>query len=94
MGNESELFRLLSEGGPGVAIELAKSKYATESLLDELILNPSIVVRHEVAKNRNTSINTLESLLHDRDMLVRDYAKRTLMLKVIEIEKEIEDGQE
>lgn len=76
--NEDEMFRYLKEDKPGMAVELAKSKYVTPRILDILNRHKSITVRHEVAKNSNTAITTLKLLSEDKDMLVRDYARRTL----------------
>jgi len=64
---------------PGVALELAKSAYATPEILERLTRHPSITVRHEVAKNKKTSPITLKRLSQDKDMLVRDYARRNLL---------------
>lgn len=77
--NEAEQFDLLKDNFPGVALELAKSKFASPRVLDILTRHPLITVRHEVAKNPNTSRSTLERLSDDKDMLVRDYARRTIM---------------
>jgi len=76
--SESEMFQFLKDNKPGVALELAKSVYTTPRILDILTRHPSITVRHEVAKNKSTSIMTLQNLSSDKDMLVRDYARRTL----------------
>lgn len=76
--DEERMFQFLKDDMPGVALELAKSKNATPRVLDILTRHPSITVRHEVAKNTITSIETLKRLVSDKDMLVRDYARRTL----------------
>ncbi len=78
---EDKLFAFLKEDKPGVALELAKSKNATGRILDILTRHPSITVRHEVAKNVLTPTETLKRLADDKDMLVRDYARRTLKSK-------------
>jgi len=76
---EHEFFKYLNEDMPGVAVEIAKSTHATARILENLTRYPSIIVRHEVAKNPQTSQVTLERLSEDKDMLVRDYARRTLI---------------
>lgn len=80
--NEDEIFNLLRGNMPGVALEVAKSIYATARILEGLTRHNSITVRHEVAKNKNTAIETLKRLCNDKDMLVRDYARRTLVSKL------------
>ncbi len=82
--NEDELFSLIRENMPGVALEVAKSIYATPRVLEGLTRHHSITVRHEVAKNKNTSVETLKRLCDDKDMLVRDYARRTLGHKLLD----------
>ena len=76
--DEEKQFQFLKEDKPGVAIELAKSKNASPRILDILTRHVSITVRHEVAKNPLTPLETLKRLSEDKDMLVRDYARRTL----------------
>jgi hypothetical protein len=76
--DEEKMFQFLKEDKPGVAVELAKSKNVTARILDILTRHVSITVRHEVAKNTLTSQDTLKRLSDDKDMLVRDYARRTL----------------
>lgn len=76
--DEEKMFQFLKEDKPGVALELAKSKNVTPRILDILTRHVSITVRHEVAKNPLTSVDTLKRLSSDKDMLVRDYARRTL----------------
>ncbi len=76
--DEEKMFSFLKEDKPGVALELAKSNNTTPRILDMLTRHPSITVRHEVAKNKNTAVPTLTRLSSDKDMLVRDYARRTL----------------
>jgi hypothetical protein len=76
--DEDKMFQFLKEDLPGVALELAKSAHTTPRILDILTRHPSITVRHEVAKNKGTSRSTLEILSQDKDMLVRDYARRTI----------------
>lgn len=76
--DEEKMFQFLKEDKPGVALELAKSKNATARVLDVLTRHPNITVRHEVAKNVLSSVETLKRLSSDKDMLVRDYARRTL----------------
>ncbi len=76
--NEEKQFQFLNENKPGVALELAKSKNASPRILDILTRHASITVRHEVAKNPLTPSETLKRLADDKDMLVRDYARRTL----------------
>jgi hypothetical protein len=76
--DEERMFQFLKDDMPGVALELAKSKNVTPRVLDVLTRHPSITVRHEVAKNALTSVETLKRLASDKDMLVRDYARRTL----------------
>jgi len=71
-------FQFLKEDKPGVALELAKSKNVNPRILDILTRHASITVRHEVAKNPLTPIETLKRLSSDKDMLVRDYARRNL----------------
>ncbi len=76
--NENEMLDYLKSDQPGVALELAKSIHSTPRILEMLTRHASITVRHEVAKNISTAKVTLERLSSDKDMLVRDYAKRTL----------------
>lgn len=76
--DEEKMFQFLKEDKPGVAFELAKSKNAFPRILDILTRHASITVRHEVAKNPLTPTETLLRLSSDKDMLVRDYARRTL----------------
>lgn len=76
--DEEEMFRFLKEDKPGVSLELAKSKNVSPRILDILTRHISITVRHEVAKNPLTPVSTLIRLSEDKDMLVRDYARRTL----------------
>ena len=78
--DEEKMFLFLKEDKPGVALELAKSVHTTPRILDMLTRHASITVRHEVAKNRSTAAETLKRLSDDKDMLVRDYARRTLKL--------------
>jgi len=77
--NEADLFKYIKDDMPGVALEIAKSEHATPRVLQNLTRYPSITVRHEVAKNPKTDPSTLETLSEDKDMLVRDYARRTLL---------------
>lgn len=76
--DEEKMFHYLKEDLPGVALELAKSKNVSPRILDILTRHASITVRHEVAKNPLTPVATLERLSNAKDMLVRDYARRTL----------------
>lgn len=76
--DEEKMFQFLKEDKPGTALELAKSKNVSPRILDILTRHVSITVRHEVAKNPLTSHVTLLRLAEDKDMLVRDYARRTL----------------
>ena len=76
--DEEKMFQFIKEDKPGVVLELAKSKNATPRILDILTRHVSITVRHEVAKNSLTPTETLKRLTEDKDMLVRDYARRTL----------------
>ena len=76
--DEEKMFQFIKEDKPGVALELAKSKNVTPRILDILTRHVSITVRHEVAKNPLTPTETLKRLTEDKDMLVRDYARRTL----------------
>lgn len=76
--DEDKMFQFLKEDKPGVALELAKSKNVSPRILDILTRHVSITVRHEVAKNALTPLETLKKLAQDKDMLVRDYARRTL----------------
>lgn len=77
----NEMFVFLRDDKPGVALELAKSKNVHPRILDILSNYPAITVRHEVAKNSLTTPDTLRIMSEDKDMLVRDYARRTLMSK-------------
>lgn len=79
---EEELFELVHSNMPGVALEVAKSAFAGPRILESLTRHHSITVRHEVAKNKNTALETLQRLSSDKDMLVRDYARRTAALKL------------
>ena len=76
--DEDKMFLFLKEDRPGVALELAKSTHAVPRILDILARHTAITVRHEVAKNKSTPIETLKLMSNDKDMLVRDYARRTL----------------
>jgi hypothetical protein len=76
--DEEKMFQFLKEDKPGVALELAKSKNVSPRILDILTRHVSITVRHEVAKNPLTPVETLLRMTEDKDMLVRDYARRTL----------------
>jgi hypothetical protein len=76
--DEEKMFQFLKEDKPGVAFELAKSKNVSPRILNILTRHVAITVRHEVAKNPLTPIETLKYLSDDKDMLVRDYARRTL----------------
>ena len=76
--DEEKMFQFLKEDKPGVAFELAKSKNASPRILDILTRHIAITVRHEVAKNPLTPAETLKRLSNDKDMLIRDYARRTL----------------
>jgi hypothetical protein len=76
--DEDKMFQFLKEDKPGVAFELAKSTHVSPRILDILTRHVSITVRHEVAKNILTPVETLKRLSNDKDMLVRDYARRTL----------------
>ena len=79
--DEEQLFNFCRGNMPGVALEVAKSQHATPRILENLTRHFSITVRHEVAKNTRTAEETLERLCSDKDMLVRDYARRTLAHK-------------
>jgi hypothetical protein len=79
----SEFFHL---NAPGVALELAKHPKTDQFILRKLSFHHSITVRHEVAKNINNDIDALNELCDDKDMLVRDYARRTLMKKLSQTE--------
>jgi hypothetical protein len=78
--DEDKMYNFLIEDKPGVALELAKSIHTAPRLLEILSRNPAITVRHEVAKNKSTPIEVLKKMSSDKDMLVRDYARRTLKL--------------
>lgn len=86
--DEAKLFEYSRSTMPGVALEVAKSHNATPRLLENLTRHPSITVRHEVAKNKNCSVETLKRISDDDDMLVRDYARRTLLFKELSAKKE------
>lgn len=77
--DEKEQFEFLKQNKPGMALELAKSVVVSPRVLDILTRHPLITVRHEVAKNLRCSPDTLKRLSADKDMLVRDYARRTLL---------------
>ena len=81
--DEEKMFEFLKEDKPGVAVELAKSKNVSPRILNILTRHVAITVRHEVAKNLLTPTETLKILSDDKDMLVRDYARRTL--KAVEL---------
>lgn len=76
--DEEKMFQLWKENKPGIALELAKSKNVSPRILNILTRHVAITVRHEVAKNSLTPVETLTFLCNDKDMLVRDYARRTL----------------
>jgi hypothetical protein len=76
--DENQMLEFLKEDRPGVALELAKSVHTAPRILDILTRHASVTVRHEVAKNKKTPVATLERLSNDKDMLVRDYARRTV----------------
>jgi hypothetical protein len=77
--DEDKMFIFLKEDKPGVALELAKSTHTVPRILDMLAGHASITIRHEVAKNKLTPLETLKKMSNDKDMLVRDYARRTLL---------------
>jgi hypothetical protein len=77
--DEASLFNLCQSHEPAVALEIARSKNATIRVLDLLTRHTSIVVRHAVALNPNVSSETLKRLCRDKDQLVRDYARRSLL---------------
>lgn len=85
--DEKELFKYLNLSDLGILVEMAKSKNVTPGLLDSLATNPNVIIRHEVVKNKNLSLESLKKLSLDQDMLVRDYAKRTILIKKIEFEE-------
>lgn len=76
--SELEQLNILKTNLPGVALELSKSTHAGPKVLGLLSRHRSITVRHEVAKNPKTPRELLEIMAKDKDMLVRDYAQRTL----------------
>lgn len=76
--DEDKMFLFLKEDKPGVALELAKSIHTAPRILNILANHTSITVRHEVAKNKSTPTETLKKMSNDKDMLVRDYSRRTL----------------
>ena len=75
---EEELLEYAASSTPGVALEVSKSPHATANVLKTLATNPSLVIRHEVAKNPQTPRESLEKMLGDRDMLIHHYARQTL----------------
>ena len=75
---EEELLKYAASTTPGVALEVAKSRHATDKALSILAENSSLIIRHEVAKNPKTPRKCLEKMLKDRDMLVYHYARQTL----------------
>ena len=77
--DEEKMFNFLKEDKPGVALELAKSIHTAPRILEILSNHVSITVRHEVAKNKSTPIEILKIMSMDKDMLVRDYSRRTLL---------------
>lgn len=79
--DEETLFDYCRANRPGVVLEVAKSTHATPRVLEMLSRHYSITVRHEVAKNCNAALETLTRLSSDKDMLVRDYARRTILQK-------------
>ena len=81
MHRENEMLGLLDQNIPGACLELASSSKATTRLLDRLAESSSIMVLHEVAKNTNCTKELLSKLSKNEDMLVRDYAVRSLLVK-------------
>jgi hypothetical protein len=77
--DEASLFKLCQSHEPAIALEIARSQNAPIRVLDLLTRHTSIVVRHAVALNPNASSETLKRLSKDKDQLVRDYAKRSLL---------------
>ena len=78
--NEGELESMLSKDNLGLTLELILSNKLKPSQLDQLKGHPNVLVRHEVAKSVRCRPETLEFLSQDKEMLVRDYARRTLEL--------------
>ncbi|MFZ4712370.1 MAG: hypothetical protein ACOYL6_01545 [Bacteriovoracaceae bacterium] len=76
--DEVELFKLCQSHEPAIALEIARSLNSPVRVLDLLTRHTSIVVRHAVALNPNTGLETLKRLSNDKDQLVRDYASRGL----------------
>ena len=76
--DEATLFKLIQSPIAGMALEIAKSPHATGKVLTYLAQNPSLVVRHEVAKNANTPPEILKNMMKDQDMLIHTYARQTL----------------
>ncbi len=77
--DEDKIFNYLKEDKPGVALELAKLVHTPPRILELLSNHVSITVRHEVAKNKSTPTEVLKQMSMAKDMLVRDYARRTLI---------------
>ena len=79
--NGRQFLEILESNKPGISREVARNVDCPIHILEELENNSSIVVLHELAKNLKTPDETLRSLSKHTDMLVRDYARRTLMKK-------------
>lgn len=77
--DSKKLFEWGHSDHPAVVLEVARSTQAPTSILDQLTRHQSILVRHAVAQNSATSLHTLKRLVDDKDMLVRDYARRNLL---------------
>jgi len=80
--SEEKMVEIVKKGNIDELIELAKSDYTTEYVLDLLARSPSITILHEVAKNSNCSRKRLRELSDYPDMLVADYARRNLKHKL------------
>lgn len=79
--DESDLLKLACSNEIALLLEMARTPEVPERVLDFLSKHHSIVVKHAVAKNPGASVQTLTQMMQDKDMLVRDYAKRNLARK-------------
>jgi hypothetical protein len=74
---------LLGEENLALFLELARNHETPSFVLNFLSNSNRVSILHEIAKNKNSERELLLKLSQHRDMLVRDYAKRTLDQKVI-----------
>ncbi|MBP9675054.1 MAG: hypothetical protein KBD63_08175 [Bacteriovoracaceae bacterium] len=80
--DENELMTYATSAEVALALEVARSLHATPRILEILNRHQAITVRHAVALNSQTSLETLKFLAQDKDQLVRDYARLNFAKKM------------